>query len=116
MFLNVTYTNNKQKQQKTDCFSRGLLSDALEQLAGLKRRKLALEMLGSAVQKGLNERLEKDKNDELKEKEQSSSGGHDTATSKKRRRDDDDNDDAKKNDEGKELSGEPESKKIRSDG
>ena len=28
-----------------DCFSRGLLRDALEQLAGLKRRKLALEML-----------------------------------------------------------------------
>jgi hypothetical protein len=26
-------------------------------LAGLKRRKLALEMLGAAVQKGLNERL-----------------------------------------------------------
>ena len=37
-----------------DCFSRGLLKEALGQLAGLKRRKLALEMLGAAVQTGLN--------------------------------------------------------------
>jgi hypothetical protein len=37
-----------------DCFSRGLLKEALGQLAGLKRRKLALEMLGDAIQKGLN--------------------------------------------------------------
>ena len=36
-----------------DCFSRALLKEALGQLAGLKRRKLALEMLGSAVQSGL---------------------------------------------------------------
>lgn len=40
-----------------DCFSRGLLREALGQLAGLKRRKLALEMLGAAVQTGLNRRL-----------------------------------------------------------
>lgn len=39
-----------------DCFSRGLLREALGQLAGLKRRKLALEMLGTAVQIGLNKR------------------------------------------------------------
>lgn len=37
-----------------DCFSRGLLKEALGQLAGLKRRKLALEMLGDAIQKGLH--------------------------------------------------------------
>jgi len=37
-----------------DCFSRGLLREAMGQLAGLKRRKLALEMLGTAVQAGLN--------------------------------------------------------------
>ena len=39
-----------------DCFSRGLLREALGQLAGLKRRKLALEMLGTAVQHGLKKR------------------------------------------------------------
>jgi hypothetical protein len=37
-----------------DCFSRGLLREALGQLAGLKRRKLALEMLGAAIQAGLD--------------------------------------------------------------
>jgi hypothetical protein len=39
-----------------DCFSRGLLREAMGQLQGLKRRKRALEMLGAAVQKGLDER------------------------------------------------------------
>lgn len=39
-----------------DCFSRGLLKEALGQLGGLKRRKLALEMLGAAVQEGLDQR------------------------------------------------------------
>lgn len=41
-----------------DCFSRGLLREALGQLAGLKRRKLALELLGGAItsgQSGVNE-------------------------------------------------------------
>lgn len=37
-----------------DCFSRGILKEALGQLAGLTRRKLALEMLGAAVQQGIN--------------------------------------------------------------
>lgn len=40
-----------------ECFSRGLLREALGQLAGLKRRKLALELLGAAVQSGLNKRI-----------------------------------------------------------
>jgi hypothetical protein len=40
-----------------DCFSRALLREALGQLAGLKRRKLALEMLGAAVQKGLHRQI-----------------------------------------------------------
>lgn len=35
-----------------DCFLRGLLREALGQLAGLKRRKLALELLGAAVAAG----------------------------------------------------------------
>lgn len=39
-----------------DCFVRGLLKEALGQLAGLKRRKLALELLGSAVKSGLNKK------------------------------------------------------------
>lgn len=36
-----------------ECFTRGLLQEALQQLKGLKRRKRALELLGEAVQKGL---------------------------------------------------------------
>lgn len=36
-----------------DCFARGLLREALGQLAGLKRRKLALELLGAAVAAGI---------------------------------------------------------------
>lgn len=38
-----------------DCFSRGLVKEALGQLQGLKRRKKALEMLGAAVQAGLEQ-------------------------------------------------------------
>lgn len=37
-----------------DCFSRGLLKEALGQLAGLKRRKLALDMLGDAIERGMS--------------------------------------------------------------
>mmetsp|Transcript_3885 Transcript_3885/g.10172 ORF Transcript_3885/g.10172 Transcript_3885/m.10172 type:complete len:201 (-) Transcript_3885:1435-2037(-) len=44
-----------------DCFSRGLLREALGQLAGLKRRKLALEMLGAAIQAGLDRKDSEDK-------------------------------------------------------
>jgi len=40
-----------------DCFIRGLLKEALGQLAGLKRRKLALGLLGNAVQQGVNQKL-----------------------------------------------------------
>ena len=39
-----------------DCFIRGLLREALGQLAGLRRRKLALELLGNAVQSGMRHR------------------------------------------------------------
>ena len=49
-----------------DCFSRGLLKEALGQLAGLRRRKLALEMLGAAIQTGLNPR-DADNNDNKEE-------------------------------------------------
>jgi hypothetical protein len=40
-----------------ECFVQGLLREALGQMAGLNRRKLALELLGAAVQSGLNKRL-----------------------------------------------------------
>jgi hypothetical protein len=39
-----------------DCFSRGLLREALSKLAGLKRRKLALQLLGAAIQQGINKK------------------------------------------------------------
>ena len=42
-----------------DLFSRGLLREAMGQLSGLKRRKQALEMLGSAVQKGLDQQQQR---------------------------------------------------------
>lgn len=44
-----------------DCFSRGLLREALGQLAGLKRRKLALELLGAAVQSGLQKQQQQER-------------------------------------------------------
>ena len=56
-----------------DCFSRGLLREALGQLAGLKRRKLALEMLGIAVQKGL----------QIKDKEKTNKNNNNDTTNKK---------------------------------
>ena len=37
-----------------ELFVRGLLREALSQLAGLRRRKVALEMLGNAIQAGLD--------------------------------------------------------------
>ena len=39
-----------------DCFVRGLFQESLGQLAGLKRRKLALQMLGNAVQAGIRKK------------------------------------------------------------
>jgi len=52
-----------------DCFSRGLVKEALGQLAGLKRRKLALQMLGAEIQAGL------DKRDAVEKKESATSTG-----------------------------------------
>ena len=52
-----------------DCFARGLLQTALRQLAGLKRRKLALGLLGNAVSEGIKrrEKKQKEKDDEKKQ-------------------------------------------------
>lgn len=38
-----------------ECFTRGFLREALSQLAGLRRRKVALEMLGTAIENGLKQ-------------------------------------------------------------
>jgi hypothetical protein len=81
----------------SDCFSRGLLREALGQLAGLKRRKMALEMLGAAVQAGLNKRL-------------SETNGKQKERSNKRRRESDDGDG--KNEEAAE---DPAAKKSRTE-
>ena len=59
----------------SDCFTRGLLLESLGQLAGLKRRKLALEMLGKAVQSGLEKRID------------DSSSSNESGDTKKRSRD-----------------------------
>lgn len=58
--------------RRLDCFSRGLLREALGQLAGLKRRKLALEMLGAAIQNGLDQQNSMKKKDDAVD---SSAGG-----------------------------------------
>lgn len=39
-----------------EMFMRGLLREALSQLAGLRRRKVALEMLGTAIETGLEKK------------------------------------------------------------
>ena len=51
-----------------DCFSRGLLREALGQLGGLKRRKLALEMLGKAVQSGFDAQQQQQEKGNVAEK------------------------------------------------
>ena len=55
------------------------MREALGQLAGLKRRKLALEMLGAAVQVGLNKRVATESS--------SSNGKQSSEGSNKRQRD-----------------------------
>lgn len=42
------------------CYARGLMKEAMRQLAGLERRKNALSMLGNAIEKGLKDRSNKD--------------------------------------------------------
>merc|ERR1712157_113914 len=43
-----------------ECFIKGLLHEALRQLAGLRRRKNALTMLGAAISKGIKQREERE--------------------------------------------------------
>ena len=64
----------------SDCFTRGLLLESLGQLAGLKRRKLALEMLGKAVQSGLEKRIDASGNESGDTKKRSRDEETSTAT------------------------------------
>lgn len=57
-----------------DCFARGLLQTALRQLAGLKRRKLALGLLGGAVSDGMKRRAEQKEKVEKKERGKDNNG------------------------------------------
>jgi hypothetical protein len=66
-----------------DCFSRALLKEALGQLAGLKRRKLALEMLGAAVESGLKKR-EAQEAKQLKKERKKSKGSPESSIKRKR--------------------------------
>lgn len=72
-----------------EMFSRGLLREALSQLAGLRRRKVALDMLGNMISAGLakrNELMEKKKTKEdSPEKASATDGG---GTKRKRAGDD----------------------------
>ncbi|KAL7470628.1 hypothetical protein ACHAXS_010875 [Conticribra weissflogii] len=84
------------------CYARGLMKEALRQLAGLERRKRALDMLGTAIERGLEERMKADsmkgevKNDG--DGDGSSLKKEETEVSSKRKRDDgsDDADEAKR--------------------
>ena len=49
-----------------DAYARSLLHESLRQLAGLKRRKLALELLGNAVKQGIARRNKSKKDSEDK--------------------------------------------------
>lgn len=81
-----------------DCFNRGLLREAMAQLTGLRRRKNALEMLGDAVQNGINnnnQKIMKDINNDENNKTESLITNNDdnnkNINKKKRNRSDGDN-------------------------
>ena len=68
------------------------MREALGQLAGLKRRKTALEMLGAVVQKGLNKRIPEIKKSNKRQHESNdnvgeSEGASEAPVSKKARTD-----------------------------
>lgn len=57
----LDHSGSMNKQDKDfglnpECYASGLLREATGQLAGLKRRKKALEMLGAAIERGLEAR------------------------------------------------------------
>ncbi len=68
------------------CYARGLMKEAMRQLAGLERRKNALAMLGKAIEKGLNERS----NNDDTEPAEFESAATKTVTVSKRKRDEGD--------------------------
>ncbi|KAK1748449.1 hypothetical protein QTG54_000388, partial [Skeletonema marinoi] len=69
------------------CYARGLMKEAMLQLAGLERRKNALAMLGSAIEKGLNERSN---TDDVEPAPESESATHKVVTVSKRKREEGD--------------------------
>jgi len=76
------------------CYARGLMKEAIRQLAGLERRKNALTMLGSAIEKGLNERSSSDNDDtEAAGPLQSESATKVATVSKRKRNEGDETDD-----------------------
>ena len=81
-----------------DCFSRALLKEALGQLAGLKRRKLALEMLGAAVESGLKKREAQEAKEFLKKERKKNSSTSTTSpeSSVKRKRSEEEKSSSKK--------------------
>jgi hypothetical protein len=89
-----------------DCFSRGLLREALGQLAGLKRRKLTLEMLGAAIQTGLDQQDAANKREIVVRSS--------TAGSQKRKLEVDDNQSEQQQQQQTELD-EPAAKKMRTE-
>jgi len=88
------------------CYARGLMKEAIRQLAGLERRKNALTMLGSAIEKGLNERLTSDDDDT--EAAPESESANKVATVSKRKRNNNEGDET--TDDGIDTS-----KKMRTD-
>ena len=68
------------------CYARGLMKEALRQMAGLERRKNALAMLGNAIEKGLNERSRSSKDDTEEAQESETK----VVTVSKRKRDEED--------------------------
>ena len=85
-----------------ECFARGLLQEAVGQLEGLKRRKMALESLGDAVQAGLEQKLQeqeeerntvKDQDDDYYRNNETGTATDTRTTSRKRERESTNEDD-----------------------
>ena len=72
-----------------ECFARGLLQEAIGQLEGLKRRKVALEGLATAVQQGLEQKLQQQQQKQPKEEKE-----EEESTRKRQRSDGQDEDTA----------------------
>lgn len=63
-----------------ECFTRGLMQEALGQLAGLKRRKRALQLLGAAVKSGMEAETQSTQEEEVKQETTKANGKEGEAT------------------------------------